>query len=156
MKIGDVISVEVTNVQDYGAYVVAQDQQTGFIDWCEFSWIEHRCDPKMPRDVLAIGQMIEVKIHGFRSDGIFAASIKRLNENADPWLKMTDDRVGEQFAGEILTVCDWGLIVRHPVNMSVWCRYCEGQSKTSYQAGDSITILIEKVDSDRGVKGIIK
>ena len=155
MKIGDVISVAVTEVQDYGAYVVAHDQQTGFIDRNELSWIEHRCDPKMPHDVLAIGQMIDVKIYGFRSDGHFAASIKRLNENADPWLGMTRDQVGKQFDGEILTVCNWGLIVRHPFNVSVWCPYLKEQSKTNYKTGDSISILIEKVDPEHGVMGKI-
>ena len=123
LKIGDVINVAVTDVQNYGAYVVAQDQQTGFIDACEFSWIEFRCDPKMPQDVLSVGQMTNVKILGFRSDGVFSASIKRLDENANPWLKMTHDQIGKQFEGEILSVCDWGLIVRHPFNMSVWCPY---------------------------------
>ena len=155
MKIGDVISVAVTDVQDYGAYVVAQDQQTGFIDWHEFSWIEHRCNQRLPRDDLAIGQIIEVRVNGFRSDGIFAASIKRLNKNADPWIEMKGDQVGEQFDGEILTVCDWGLIVRHPVNISVWCPYLKGQSKTDYQTGESVSILIEKIDSKHGVQGKI-
>lgn len=155
MKIGDVISVVVTDVQNYGAYVVTHDGQTGFIDWYEFSWIEHRCDPKMPRDVLSVGDAIEVKIYGFRSDGHFAASIKRLNENADPWLRMTSDQVGAQIDGEILSVCDWGLIVRHPLNISVWCPYLKEQTKTNYKTGESVAVLIEKVDPERGVMGKI-
>ena len=67
MKIGDVIKVAVTKVEDYGAYVVTNEHKVGFIDWYEFSWIEFICDPKMPPDVLEVGQMIEVKIYGFRS-----------------------------------------------------------------------------------------
>ena len=155
MKIGDVIKVSVTDVQDDGAYVVSGDQQAGFIDWYEFSWIEYRCDPRMPRDVLAIGQMIDVKVYGFQSNEYFAASIKRLNKDADPWLKMTQEQVGEKFDGEILSVGDWGLIVRHPFNIPVSCPYPKDQPKTNYRTGDSISVLIEKVDDTKGVLGKI-
>ena len=61
MKIGDVIKVAVTEVENYGAYVATSDHKIGFIDWFEFSWMEYRCDPKMPQEVLEIGQLIDVK-----------------------------------------------------------------------------------------------
>ena len=156
MNIGDIISVVVTEVGQYGAYVVAPNELTGFIDWYEFSWIESTIDYKHPEEVLSVGQAIKVKVYGFHSDGKFAASIKRLDESANPWLKMEKEEIGANFDGDIIAVAEWGVIARHPYNMTVWCRYAKNDSKTNYEVGDRIRIQIEEIDRNRGVRGTIK
>ena len=86
MRIGDVVNAVVTAVGSYGAYVQTEDGQDGFLHWPEISWIEFDCDPRMPEDILKIGQKIKLKVYGFRADGKFSGSIRQLDEDGDPWL----------------------------------------------------------------------
>ena len=156
MRIGDVVNAVVTAVGSYGAYVQTEDGQDGFLHWPEISWIEFDCDPRMPEDILKIGQKIKLKVYGFRADGKFSGSIRQLEEDGDPWLKISTEQVGSYVDCEILKVCEWGLIVRHPVNISVWCRFSSGESKTGYAVGEMVGITIEAIDPNQGIKGKIQ
>lgn len=104
---GDVRKGTVTNLQSFGAFVDLGGAD-GLIHVSELAW--HRV--KHPREVLQVGQQIEVYVLDVdREENRIALSLKRLQP--DPWLQVTEKyNVGDTIEVEITNVRDFGAFAR--------------------------------------------
>lgn len=106
--VGDVISGEVSGVVDFGAFVKfgPEKELEGLV---HISELDHRLIDD-PRNVVAVGDVIEAKIIGIERDRI-SLSVKALKK--DPWEETSawykkDDEV----SGEIVKVNPFGAFVK--------------------------------------------
>jgi small subunit ribosomal protein S1 len=103
---GQVIEGVVTGLRDFGAFVNLGGAD-GLIHVSELAW--HRVDH--PRDVLKIGQEIEVYVLNLdRNTNRIALSRKRLLP--DPWVTVMEIyHEGQQVAGVVTNVVDFGAFI---------------------------------------------
>ncbi len=103
---GDVVKGTVTGLRDFGAFVNLGGAD-GLIHVSELAW--HRVDH--PRDVLKVGQEIEVYVLNLdRENNRIALSRKRLL--ADPWEKALDHYdEGMLVEGTVTNVVDFGAFI---------------------------------------------
>ncbi|NDJ60508.1 MAG: S1 RNA-binding domain-containing protein [Chloroflexi bacterium] len=106
LKEGDVVKGTVTGLRDFGAFVNLGGAD-GLIHVSELAW--HRVDH--PRDVLRVGQEIEVYVLSLdRNSNRIALSRKRLLQ--DPW-SLAQERYheGQLVEGTVTNVVDFGAFV---------------------------------------------
>ncbi|MDO8463259.1 MAG: S1 RNA-binding domain-containing protein [bacterium] len=118
-KVGDRITGQVTALADFGAFVrfpipedgnsapvgEGSDHLEGLVHISELSWqrVDH------PRDVLAIGDRVEVQIINIEGSKIFL-SRKRMTE--DPWVAAAQRyHIGQQIRGKVVKAQPFGLFV---------------------------------------------
>ena len=106
LKEGDVVKGTVTGLRDFGAFVNLGGAD-GLIHVSELAW--HRVDH--PRDVLKVGQEIEVYVLSLdRSTNRIALSRKRLLP--DPWSDAAERyHEGQMVEGTVTNVVDFGAFV---------------------------------------------
>ena len=108
-KVGDVVEGAITDVTDFGAFVLLKtDSETkieGLIHISEIDWkiIEN------PRDILARGQTISAKIIN-NDGGKISLSLKALKD--DPWAKAGEKyTVGQKLSGKIAKITNYGALI---------------------------------------------
>lgn len=103
---GQVVRGEVKNITDYGAFVDLGGID-GLLHVTDMSWerLEH------PRDLLTVGQDVEVKIIRFnRETGRISLGMKQLQ--GDPWEAVVAKyKVGARVKGRVTNVTDYGAFV---------------------------------------------
>ncbi len=107
LAIGTVARGRVTSLANFGAFVNI-DGADGLVHLSEISWerIKH------PKDVLKVGQEVEVKVISLDQERKrIGLSIRQLQEN--PWLvKVRDLKEGQLVAGTITHLTDFGAFAR--------------------------------------------
>lgn len=116
LKVGDVVSGEVSGVVDFGAFVkflapnaaadsVDEDKLEGLVHISELAWqlIEN------PRDIIKVGNKVEAKIIGI-DDNKISLSIRALEK--DPW-SIIDEKynVGDIVKGTVHKINHFGAFV---------------------------------------------
>ncbi len=114
MRIGDTVSCEVARSGQWGAYVITESGEQGFINFLEFSWNKNAKGP----NYLPVGSKLQAIVIGLldplRNDAgaSFLGSLRKLHPELNPWRDPTIYQVGREFEGTITSIWDWGLFVR--------------------------------------------
>lgn len=151
---GQIVDGNVVSLADFGAFVAVEDGLEGLAHVTELSWAD-RTDH--PRDVLSIGQTIQVKIIGVDSENRrLSLSVKQLEPN--PWEKLVEGvEVGSTLTGPITNVVDFGLFVEmrpgveglvHVSDLS-WTERIDDPSE-HYDVGDEVEVKVLEIDVDAG------
>ncbi len=105
-KVGELVSGEVTDVTDFGAFVKIGSQLEGLIHISEIDW--KLIDD--PRDFLTPGQTVQAKIVTIEGTKV-SLSLKALKP--DPWEKIeTKYTVGQALDGKIAKISNYGAFVQ--------------------------------------------
>lgn len=147
---GDTISVTVSNIESYGAFVDLGNDIEGFLHISEISWDKH---VKNPNNYLSVGDKINVEVieidpknHKLR------VSLKTLLPKPfDEFLQ--NYKEGDVVKGEITSITDFGAFVKigsvegllHNQDLS-WEKGVK--AKDTLKVGDTIEVKIEKIDKD--------
>ncbi|MBP5464163.1 MAG: S1 RNA-binding domain-containing protein [Treponema sp.] len=149
LQLGSIVSGTVSRLESYGAFVNIE----GFEALLPISEISHVRVNDI-HDVLKPGQEVKAKI--IRADWAkekVSLSMKELE--ADPWDGIAEKfPVGTKIEGKISRVADFGLFINLApavdglVHISKLPVERNTNLKKVYKAGDSLTVTIERVDTD--------
>jgi small subunit ribosomal protein S1 len=105
--VGELIDTQVTRLEPYGAWIEDNAGNPGLVVIPEISWsrISH------PGDVLAVGKHVTVKILALPADRPFAASLRAVHPEDDPWFKPELFAVGTRFRATVVQVLEYGCFV---------------------------------------------
>jgi small subunit ribosomal protein S1 len=150
LKEGDVVKGTVTGLRDFGAFVNLGGAD-GLIHVSELAW--HRVDH--PRDVLKVGQEIEVYVLSLdRSTNRIALSRKRLLP--DPWSDAAERyHEGQLVEGTVTNVVDFGAFVALDNGLEGLLHLSEmgdGSLKEPHsyvQKGDRLTLRISHLEPEK-------
>ena len=150
LKEGDVVSGTVTGLRDFGAFVNLGGAD-GLIHVSELAW--HRVDH--PRDVLEIGQVIDVYVLNLdREANRIALSRKRLLP--DPWEDAAERyHEGQLIEGTVTNVVDFGAFVALDNGLEGLLHLSEmgnGNLKEPHsyvQKGDRLSLRISHLESEK-------
>jgi len=147
---GDVRSGRVTSLADFGAFVNI-DGADGLVHLSEISWdrIEH------PREVLSVGQEVEVKVIGVdRERKRIGLSIRQLQE--DPWIKNVEAlKEGQLIEGTITHLTKFGAFARLGEDLEGLIHISEiseqrvTHPKEVLHEGDVVTLRVIKIEPER-------
>ena len=150
LSVGDVINGVVTGLRDFGAFVNIGGAD-GLIHVSELAW--HRVDH--PRDILAIGDEIEVYVLNLdRETNRIALSRKRLL--SDPWDEAQYRyHEGQLVEGQVTNVVDFGAFVALGDGLEGLLHLSEmgdGALKEPYsyvQKGDQLSLRISHLEPEK-------
>jgi small subunit ribosomal protein S1 len=147
---GDVRTGRVTSLADFGAFVNI-DGADGLVHLSEISWerIEH------PREVLKVGQEVEVKVIGVDRDRKrIGLSIRQLQE--DPWVKNVENlKEGQLIEGTITHLTKFGAFARLDEDLEGLIHISEiseervAHPKEVLHEGDVVTLRVIKIEPER-------
>jgi small subunit ribosomal protein S1 len=147
---GDVRTGRVTSLADFGAFVNI-DGADGLVHLSEISWerIEH------PREVLKVGQEVQVKVIGVDRDRKrIGLSIRQLQE--DPWVKKIEDlKEGQLIEGTITHLTKFGAFARLDEDLEGLIHISEiseqrvAHPKEVLHEGDVVTLRVIKIEPER-------
>ncbi|MGD8455393.1 MAG: S1 RNA-binding domain-containing protein [Anaerolineales bacterium] len=150
LKEGEVRKGRVTSLADFGAFVNINGAD-GLVHLSEISWerIDH------PKEVLEVGQEVEVKIISIDRDRRrIGLSIRQLQN--DPWENYVKDyKVGQLVEGTITRLTKFGAFARIDENLEGLIHVSElsdkriEHPKEVLSEKDIITLRIIKIDNDR-------
>ncbi len=147
---GDTITVTVSNIEAYGAFVDLGNDIEGFLHISEISWDKHI---KSPKEYLEVGQEIDVEV--IEIDPVkhkLRVSLKTLLPK--PFEEFTKNyKEGDVVTGTISTLTDFGAFIRiggiegllHNQDLS-WDK--NAKCKDSLTVGDEIEVMIAKIHTD--------
>jgi small subunit ribosomal protein S1 len=147
---GDVRTGRVTSLADFGAFVNI-DGADGLVHLSEISWdrIEH------PREVLSVGQEVEVKVIGVdRERKRIGLSIRQLQE--DPWVQKVEAlKEGQLIEGTITHLTKFGAFARLDDDLEGLIHISEisdqrvEHPKEVLHEGDVVTLRVIKIEPER-------
>jgi small subunit ribosomal protein S1 len=147
---GDVRTGRVTSLADFGAFVNI-DGADGLVHLSEISWerIEH------PREVLTVGQEVEVKVIGVdRERKRIGLSIRQLQE--DPWVQKVETlKEGQLIEGTITHLTKFGAFARLDEDLEGLIHISEiseqrvTHPKEVLHEGDVVTLRVIKIEPER-------
>ncbi len=147
---GDVRTGRVTSLADFGAFVNI-DGADGLVHLSEISWdrIEH------PREVLSVGQEVEVKVIGVDRDRKrIGLSIRQLQD--DPWVEKVENlKEGQLIEGTITHLTKFGAFARLDEDLEGLIHISEiseqrvAHPKEVLHEGDVVTLRVIKIEPER-------
>ena len=158
LRAGDTVSVTVSNIEPYGAFVDLGEDLEAFLHVSEISWNKN---VKHPKDFIEIGQVIDVEIIEIDKQQ------RRLRVSRKTLLPKPIDqfasanRVGDIITGTVSSVTDFGAFLKigavegllHNQELS-WEK--SESAKDLYKAGDEVEVKIIKIDRDQGKVSLSK
>ncbi len=152
LRAGDTVSVTVSNIEPYGAFVDLGEDLEAFLHVSEISWNKN---VKHPKDYIEIGQVIDVEIIEIDKQQ------RRLRVSRKTLLPKPIDqfasanRVGDVITGTVSSVTDFGAFLKigavegllHNQELS-WEK--SESAKDLYKAGDEVEVKIIKIDRENG------
>jgi small subunit ribosomal protein S1 len=149
---GQLVSGKVVSLAEFGAFVELEPGLEGLIHVTELSWttrVQH------PREILAIGQTVGVKIIGVDTERRrLALSVKQLEQN--PWEALGERiKQGDKIAGTVRRIVDFGVFVEvapaieglvHTSNVSWTERNI--QLDKLFSIGQQVEVVVLEVDLD--------
>lgn len=147
---GDTITVTVSNIEPYGAFVDLGNDIEGFLHISEITWDKNI---KHPKDYLTLGKEIDVEVIEINSKTHkLRVSLKRLL--AKPFEEfMKNHKEGDVVKGTITSLTDFGAFVKvggvegllHNQDLS-WDKNV--RCKDTLKAGDEIEVKIAKINAE--------
>jgi len=158
LRAGDTVSVTVSNIEPYGAFVDLGEDLEAFLHVSELSWEKN---VKHPKDHIEIGQVIDVEIIEIDKQQ------RRLRVSRKTLLPKPIDqfasanRVGDIITGTVSSVTDFGAFIKigavegllHNQEIS-WEK--NQSAKDICKAGDEVEVKIIKIDRDNGKVSLSK
>ena len=158
LRAGDTVSVTVSNIEPYGAFVDLGEDLEAFLHVSEISWDKN---VKHPKDYIEIGQVIDVQIIEIDKQQ------RRLRVSRKTLLPKPIDqfasanRTGDIITGTVSSVTDFGAFLKigavegllHNQEIS-WDK--SESAKALYKAGDEIEVKIIKIDRENGKVSLSK
>lgn len=152
LRAGDTVSVTISNIEPYGAFVDLGEDLEAFLHVSEISWDKN---VKHPKDYIEIGQVVDVEIIEIDKQQ------RRLRVSRKTLLPKPIDqfssanRMGDVITGTVSSVTDFGAFVKigavegllHNQEIS-WDKALT--AKDICKAGDEIEVKIIKIDKDNG------
>jgi small subunit ribosomal protein S1 len=152
LRAGDTVSVTVSNIEPYGAFVDLGEDLEAFLHVSEISWNKN---VKHPKDYIEIGQVIDVEIIEIDKQQ------RRLRVSRKTLLPKPIDqfasanRVGDIITGTVSSVTDFGAFLKigavegllHNQELS-WEK--SESAKDLFKAGDEVEVKIIKIDRENG------
>ena len=152
LREGDTVSVTVSNIEPYGAFVDLGEDLEAFLHVSELSWEKN---VKHPKDHIEINQVIDVEIIEIdKQQRRLRVSRKTLLPKPIEQFASAN-RVGDVITGTVSSVTDFGAFVKigvvegllHNQELS-WEK--SDSAKDIYKAGDEVDVKIIKIDKDNG------
>jgi len=158
LRAGDTVSVTISNIEPYGAFVDLGEDLEAFLHVSEISWDKN---VKHPKDYIEIGQVIDVQIIEIDKQQ------RRLRVSRKTLLPKPIDqfasanRTGDIITGTVSSVTDFGAFLKigavegllHNQEIS-WEK--SDSAKALYKAGDEIEVKIIKIDRENGKVSLSK
>ncbi|RUM71217.1 MAG: 30S ribosomal protein S1 [Sulfurovum sp.] len=158
LRAGDTVSVTISNIEPYGAFVDLGEDLEAFLHVSEISWDKN---VKHPKDYIEIGQVIDVQIIEIDKQQ------RRLRVSRKTLLPKPIDqfasanRTGDIITGTVSSVTDFGAFLKigavegllHNQEIS-WDK--SEAAKVLYKAGDEIEVKIIKIDRENGKVSLSK
>ncbi len=158
LRAKDTVSVTVSNIEPYGAFVDLGEDLEAFLHVSEISWDKN---VKHPKDYIEIGQVIDVQIIEIDKQQ------RRLRVSRKTLLPKPIDqfasanRTGDIIKGTVSSVTDFGAFLKigavegllHNQEIS-WEK--SDSAKALYKAGDEIEVKIIKIDRENGKVSLSK
>jgi len=158
LRAGDTVSVTISNIEPYGAFVDLGEDLEAFLHVSEISWDKN---VKHPKDYIEIGQVIDVQIIEIDKQQ------RRLRVSRKTLLPKPIDqfasanRTGDIITGIVSSVTDFGAFLKigavegllHNQEIS-WDK--AESAKSLYKAGDEIEVKIIKIDRENGKVSLSK
>ena len=158
LRAGDSVSVTVSNIEPYGAFVDLGEDLEAFLHVSEISWDKN---VKHPQDYIEIGQVIDVEIIEIDKQQ------RRLRVSRKTLLPKPIDqfasanRVGDIITGTVSSVTDFGAFIKIGVvegllhNQEI--SWEKGQSAKDFcKSGDEVEVKIIKIDKENGKVSLSK
>lgn len=149
LEVGDTIRVEVSKVEDYGAFVDLGNGTEGFLHISEISWDKQL---KHPSDVLKEGQSIDVEIIKIDSDNKrLRVSLKKLMPKPfDQFIKRV--KTEDVLEGRVVSLMDFGVFVNlgevdgllHNEDIS----WDKSKKAKDFAIGDVLKVKVIKIDEE--------
>ena len=149
IKVGYVIRVTVSNIEDYGAFVDLGNDVEGFLHISEMSWDKNI---KQPGDYLKVGDEINVEVIEIDPDNRrLRVSLKKLQDK--PFVRFAKEhKIGDILKGKVATITNFGAFVNlgsvdgllHNED-AFWDK--SKKCSSEFKIGDSIEVKIEKIDA---------
>nr|AAQ75180.1 30S ribosomal protein S1 [Alvinella pompejana epibiont 7G3] len=152
LRRGDSVSVEVSNIEPYGAFVDLGNDLEAFLHVSEISWDKN---VKHPKDYLNIGDKLDVEVIEIdKSKRKLRVSRKTLLPKPIE-IFASKYRVGDIVKGKISSITDFGAFVKiddiegliHNQEVS-WDK--SATAKNSLKKGDEVEAKIIKIDIENG------
>ncbi len=147
---GDTITVTVSNIEPYGAFVDLGNDIEGFLHISEITWDKNI---KNPKDYLTVGQEIDVEVIEINSDTHkLRVSLKRLLPKPfDEFMNKYSE--GDVVTGTVTSLTDFGAFVKiagvegllHNQDAS-WEK--NTKCKDFLKSGDEVEVKIAKINSN--------
>ncbi|MBU1667424.1 30S ribosomal protein S1 [bacterium] len=158
LRAGDSVSVTVSNIEPYGAFVDLGEDLEAFLHVSEISWDKN---VKHPKDYIEIGQVIDVEIIEIDKQQ------RRLRVSRKTLLPKPIDqfssanKVGDVITGTVSSVTDFGAFIKigtvegllHNQEIS-WDK--TQTAKDICKAGDEVEVKIIKIDRENGKVSLSK
>jgi len=158
LRAGDTVSVTISNIEPYGAFVDLGEDLEAFLHVSEISWDKN---VKHPKDYIEIGQVIDVQIIEIDKQQ------RRLRVSRKTLLPKPIDqfasanRTGDIITGTVSSVTDFGAFLKigavegllHNQEIS-WDK--AESAKGLYKSGDEIEVKIIKIDRENGKVSLSK
>ena len=158
LRAGDTVSVTISNIEPYGAFVDLGEDLEAFLHVSEISWDKN---VKHPKDYIEIGQVVDVQIIEIDKQQ------RRLRVSRKTLLPKPIDqfssanRTGDIITGTVSSVTDFGAFLKigavegllHNQEIS-WDK--AESAKGLYKAGDEIEVKIIKIDRENGKVSLSK
>jgi len=152
LETGDTVSVVVSNIEPYGAFVDLGEDLEAFLHVSEISWDKN---VKHPKDYISVGDEINVEVIEIdKANRRLRVSLKSLlPKPMEEFAK--NHQVGDIVKGEVSSVTDFGAFVKidgvegllHNQEVS-WDK--KVRAKDVLKAGDEVEVKIIKIDPDAG------
>ncbi len=150
--VGTKVQGRVVSLTDFGAFVELEPGVEGLVHVSELSWTKRI---KHPRDMLSVGDQVEVVVIGVDQENRrISLSLKQVEPN--PWDVLTEQfSEGMVIEAPVKTVTDFGVFVEvmegidgfiHVSDLS-WGRI--KHPSELYKPGDTIQAVILKIDRDK-------
>lgn len=158
VAVGDIVSLKVTEVTEWACWGVVNDQ-VGFVHCVEWSWrrpipgsqeanvgdelfvkVYHLTDcpyDQLPADVTFQGK--------FNVD--FAASVRLLDPEGNPWNEPEVYQVGDTFDAKLEEVNPFGCWVRHPRGAD--CRLLVDGNALGFEIGQKVSVKVVSVNPQK-------
>ncbi len=158
LRAGDTVSVTISNIEPYGAFVDLGEDLEAFLHVSEISWDKN---VKHPKDYIEIGQVVDVEIIEIDKQQ------RRLRVSRKTLLPKPIDqfasanRTGDVITGTVSSVTDFGAFLKigavegllHNQEIS-WEK--SDSAKDLYKSGDEVEVKIIKIDRENGKVSLSK
>jgi small subunit ribosomal protein S1 len=144
---------KVTNLTDYGAFVLLEKGVEGLVHVSEMSWVKKN---QHPNKILSMGQEIEVMVLDVDvTKRRISLGIKQCSAN--PWQAYAQShQVGDVLEGEIRNVTEFGLFVALTDDLDGMVHLNDlswdvsgDQALSSYKKGETIKVKILEMDIEK-------